>query len=318
MKLNKLAPSDTNSLLFQTDFSGRAELGLTGDDDVHLKVSPDGTNWTETFSVNGQSGNVRFQTSMDAHCVNVGGDRTLNFSGGNAAIKTNGNRLTLNDGGVVSLMSENLRINGFDAGAMVNIQAAHSLKTPLIIRAASGQIADLLRIQSSSGESVFELDRDGSLAVTDDRSAEVTSILSLYHNSTTPTAAGSGSAIVFQSDNTGNNKQSMGQIHMEATDVTGYLSADFVVKLNDDGPDPQEVMRVTSKGKMGVGRNNPSCQLDVDGAIRAGVYTKASAPSAAQQGVGAMICVTDSAVGVSLVFSDGTNWRLVSDNSILP
>jgi hypothetical protein len=38
-------------LLFQTGFGGRAELGLIGDEDVQLKVSPDGAAWTEALRV---------------------------------------------------------------------------------------------------------------------------------------------------------------------------------------------------------------------------------------------------------------------------
>lgn len=317
IKLNKQAAAETASLVFQSDFSGCAELGLTGDNNLHIKVSADGVQWVEALTFAHQSGNISLQTNSASHCLTIGGDRTLAFAGGNATLKTQGHRLTLNDGGVINLMSDNVRLNGFDAGAMMNIQAGHSLKTPLVIRAAAGQVADLLRVQSESGASVFELDKDGSVAVTDNLGAEVTSVLTLYHNSTVTTSAGSGTAIVFQSDNTGNNKQSMGQIHMEATDVVGHLSADFVVQLNQNGPDPQEVLRVTSEGKMGVGVTDPACQLDVAGAIRPGVYDKASVPSAVGLGVGAMACINDTVVGVSLVYSDGTDWRLVSDNSVL-
>ncbi|PQA88530.1 DUF2793 domain-containing protein [Hyphococcus luteus] len=41
VKVNKASAGDTASHLFQTNFSGRAEFGLTGDDDFHIKVSPD-------------------------------------------------------------------------------------------------------------------------------------------------------------------------------------------------------------------------------------------------------------------------------------
>jgi|GEM_PF-186807 len=43
MKLNKAGITDTASLLFQTGWSGRAEMGLAGTDGFSLKVSPDGT-----------------------------------------------------------------------------------------------------------------------------------------------------------------------------------------------------------------------------------------------------------------------------------
>ncbi|HEV2652996.1 MAG TPA: terminase family protein, partial [Rhizomicrobium sp.] len=45
VKLNKHASADTASLLYQTNYSGRAEMGLTGDDNFHVKVSPDGASW---------------------------------------------------------------------------------------------------------------------------------------------------------------------------------------------------------------------------------------------------------------------------------
>ena len=59
LKINKLAPGDTASLLFQTDFSGRAEMGTAGDDDFHFKVSPDGSDWTEALVIDRATGVVR-------------------------------------------------------------------------------------------------------------------------------------------------------------------------------------------------------------------------------------------------------------------
>ncbi|MDO9381895.1 MAG: DUF2793 domain-containing protein [Hyphomicrobiaceae bacterium] len=55
-KLNKNAAGDTASFLFQTGFSGRAEMGTTGDDDFHFKVSPDGSAWTEALTINRTTG----------------------------------------------------------------------------------------------------------------------------------------------------------------------------------------------------------------------------------------------------------------------
>lgn len=57
-KLNKQAQSGTSSVVFQTGFSGRAEFGLTGDDNFHVKVSADGTTWHEAMIVDRQSGAV--------------------------------------------------------------------------------------------------------------------------------------------------------------------------------------------------------------------------------------------------------------------
>jgi hypothetical protein len=51
LKINKASASDTASLLYQDAFSGRAELGLAGDDDFHFKVSPDGSSWKEAIVI---------------------------------------------------------------------------------------------------------------------------------------------------------------------------------------------------------------------------------------------------------------------------
>nr|WP_319516600.1 DUF2793 domain-containing protein [uncultured Cohaesibacter sp.] len=56
IKVNKAAASDTNSLLFQTNWSGRAEMGCTGDDDWSVKVSADGSTWTTALQVDASSG----------------------------------------------------------------------------------------------------------------------------------------------------------------------------------------------------------------------------------------------------------------------
>jgi hypothetical protein len=45
LKLNKNAAGDTLSLLYQSNWSGRAEMGLAGTDDFEIKVSADGSTW---------------------------------------------------------------------------------------------------------------------------------------------------------------------------------------------------------------------------------------------------------------------------------
>lgn len=56
LKINKSAIGDTASLLFQTGFSGRAEMGTTGSDAFAIKVSPDGSSFETAMTVDGGSG----------------------------------------------------------------------------------------------------------------------------------------------------------------------------------------------------------------------------------------------------------------------
>ena len=57
---NKQGASDVLSLLFQSGWGGRAELGLVGDDDLRLKVSADGGTWHEAFAADRTTGRLWF------------------------------------------------------------------------------------------------------------------------------------------------------------------------------------------------------------------------------------------------------------------
>lgn len=61
LKINKSAAGDTASLLFQTGWSGRAEMGTAGDDDFSVKVSADGGNWHTGLTFDSSSGNAVMQ-----------------------------------------------------------------------------------------------------------------------------------------------------------------------------------------------------------------------------------------------------------------
>lgn len=59
VKVNKAQSSSTGSLLFQSTWSGRAEIGLIGSDDLTVKVSPDGTNFKTALSIDRASGGLK-------------------------------------------------------------------------------------------------------------------------------------------------------------------------------------------------------------------------------------------------------------------
>ncbi len=115
IKLNKNASTDTASLLYQSNFSGRAEMGTTGDDGFHIKVSPDGATWKEAIAIDatsalvsvlanpatplgiatkqyvdatagcapgGTAGQVQFKNGAAFGGFTLGGDATLNTTSG--------------------------------------------------------------------------------------------------------------------------------------------------------------------------------------------------------------------------------------------
>ncbi|WP_299151794.1 DUF2793 domain-containing protein [uncultured Tateyamaria sp.] len=56
LKVNKAATSDVASLLFQSGYSGRAEMGTMGNDDFAIKVSADGATFVTALAFDGVTG----------------------------------------------------------------------------------------------------------------------------------------------------------------------------------------------------------------------------------------------------------------------
>ncbi len=64
VKVNKATSGDTASLMFQTGFSGRAEMGTAGSDDFAIKVSANGSTFTEAVSFSAGTGRTRVQNGL--------------------------------------------------------------------------------------------------------------------------------------------------------------------------------------------------------------------------------------------------------------
>ena len=64
IKINKAASGDTASVLFQTGFSGRAEMGTSGVDDFAIKVSADGSTFTEALAFDRATGRSKVQKGL--------------------------------------------------------------------------------------------------------------------------------------------------------------------------------------------------------------------------------------------------------------
>ncbi|KAA0913272.1 DUF2793 domain-containing protein [Aquicoccus porphyridii] len=56
LKVNKAAPGDTASLVFQSNWTGHAEMGLAGTNDWSIKVSPDGVSWVDALGFDNGTG----------------------------------------------------------------------------------------------------------------------------------------------------------------------------------------------------------------------------------------------------------------------
>ena len=87
LKINKNAAGDTASVVFQAGWSGRAEFGLAGDDDWHVKVSPDGAVWHEAIVVDRNSGRV----ALPGNGMNIDRTLVLNLLPDSGRFQGNGN-----------------------------------------------------------------------------------------------------------------------------------------------------------------------------------------------------------------------------------
>lgn len=74
---------------------------------------------------------------------------------------------------------------------------------------------------------------------------------------------------------------------------------------------------VESGGNVGIGTGGPTTTLHVSGPIRCASYTVAGVPSAVTVGAGTMIYVSNETGGAVMAFSDGTDWRRVTDRAVI-
>ncbi len=108
VKVNKAAAGDTASLLFQTGFSGRTEMGTAGSDDFTVKVSANGSAFFTALQTAGASGEVTLpqpvhlggQASDPASPPN--GTLWLNTTTGEVKLRSNGVTVVVGSGGGVS------------------------------------------------------------------------------------------------------------------------------------------------------------------------------------------------------------------------
>lgn len=75
--MNKAMETATASLVFQSGWSGRAELGLAGEDVFSVKVSADGASWREALKVNAADGEVSLDgLKVNSDCLTLEQSRT--------------------------------------------------------------------------------------------------------------------------------------------------------------------------------------------------------------------------------------------------
>ena len=291
LTLNKETSADVGSILFQSGFSGRAELGLIGDDHLTLKVSPDGGAWTTALTLDQATGAAAFVPGSDtAPSVAVGEAGTGFFlpSAGVLGVATGGagraawqaNRWTFN-----GLTHET--VAGFANGFQIQgtAQGTSSVFNILWQANANGPVNALAKSRGAA------LNTHGLVQSGDDL----------------------GSLRWFGSD--GADWQLGARIRAVVDGVAG--AGDLPARLEfattpDGASSPVERMRLNASGDLQMGGANTVIDASRHHRLRA--YTVAALPSASP--AAQLIYVSDGSSNRRLAVSDGTDWRF-PDGSIV-
>lgn len=85
LKINKAATADTASVLFQSGWSGRAEMGLAGNEDFSVKLSADGSSWHTALALSAAGRTGIGTASPSAHLEIQGSDADYLLAGNGSA-----------------------------------------------------------------------------------------------------------------------------------------------------------------------------------------------------------------------------------------
>ena len=125
---NKSSAARTTGVLFQTNWSGRAEIGLAGDDKFRVKVSGNGSSWVTALTVDPASGQTSFPSISLSNAA--GTYRYFRFASGTSPRWEVGVTNAAETGGDVG---SNLYVNAYsDAGAYLGSPISGS-RSPLAI-----------------------------------------------------------------------------------------------------------------------------------------------------------------------------------------
>lgn len=383
MILNKSGASDVASCLFQTNYSGRAEFGLTGDDNFHLRVSPDGDSFLDALSIDHQQALVTFHTpaggqistgqygtnaSPSIDLIASHSDQTrsvINFVHG---FEICASVFTLNDSATTTAhlyISHKQRNGDIIFTTRTGDGTPHSPAwdyAPQIITAGSGWIYydsivsvrnDMSNLRDElrpfvlcngpfsengtfdirwTGISWLDLDtglylpvksdfEDGDRGQWNDNTVIVAdaptdsgltqSLMGTYRdNFFSPP-----NADFFRDTNWADRRWRIQGWVKNNSAYTMRLGIHTLVsgtRINNT----HMIIKGDSQN-VGIDEPEPTAKLTVNGAIKPKSYLPHQLPDAAMVGAGAIIHITDAPDLSVMAFSDGTNWRQISDNTLI-
>jgi len=286
LKINKAATADTGSLLFQTDWVGHAELGLAGNDAFSIKVSADGSDWITALKVDQTTGRIGAGVTTPAAVLH-------------AKAPSNGDYLfRFDDAGGSNLVQA--RFDGTNIQYTWGARVYHNFTGTggLQVVGGSGLRADQCRIlpspaQISAGTHGLRIGDGGaeSYATSADQLTRPNmSFRAWAWNGTNGFSLGT-----------------YGWFGLEQTAATNG-AAKFFWRL--DGIANTSRMELDHHGNLGAAGAITAATF-----AKVGTYTVSTLPDPSAAGAGAIVFVSDESGGAVLAFSDGTDWRRVTDRA---
>jgi len=351
--LNKATTANVVSQLYQTGFSARAETGLAGDDNFHIKVSPDGNVWHEAIIIDGASGEVSLPNTAPSGGTGPGAaasgntgeiqfntagafdaDPALAFDAASGVLSSAGLSLDAatdsNGAGMISLGPVRFAHAYGSANTFFGANAGTLTLDPgsAIRNTALGDSA-LPALTTGSQNMAFGWEALNALTTGKDNAAM--GARAMRRLTTGNNNVGIG-ANALDSLDTGTLNVGIGrfcgqQLTSGASNVfIGYVAGGGI----ETGGGNVVIGGVTGLSPtlsqhIVIGTGTGTVRLTIDdgghaafeGAVRPQTYTVATLPPAATAGAGAMVFVGDTAGGPVLAFSDGTDWRRSTDRAVV-
>lgn len=257
LKLNKAAAGDTASLLFQTGFSGRAEMGTAGSDDFSVKVSADGSTFFTALEADAATGEVTLPEPLHLGgqaadpATPADGTLWLNTTTGEVKVRSAGTTQVVggSSGGVVDGDKGDITVTGsgatwtIDAGAVTLGKMADLATSTILGRASAGtgspealtaaQVRTVLNVANGATANAadsFLLNRANHTGT--QAAATITGLVAVATSgSAADLTAGTLPAARF--DDTAHGSRAGGALHAVATtSVAGFMSSADKSKLD--------------------------------------------------------------------------------------